>query len=279
METESVPVLEMDDAYTPVDGPHIAWEPRRFVSEILDVDGLQGVTPGALFYLREGRRTLAVAEAVGSRRALLDAADDAADGIAPWLPALRALADAVRLDRTAETLELHIGLLLYHWEASKDLDAPQDHYREELDRAYAYERLVRDVVPEQDQRTMRLPQAAEAHSQRLRGQATSRRVDAVIKMPDPRTATWPSLRWVGPYSREKHKDIKSRSEDVWYADLPLQLLRGWGALDTRAEWGEAERTARRDALVGWAVRWGLPKSTASEAAGVARTTIDRLLSR
>ncbi|MFZ4240862.1 hypothetical protein ACOZGD_37580 [Streptomyces murinus] len=281
MTVESLDVLELADDYTPSAEPHIAWERAR----LFDTIGAdtQRVVMGARLYLREGHRVLATAEIEGGRRTVVDIADDVSVEIVPWLPVMRHLADAVALERDAATLDFHTDQLLYHWETAQDMrpnitGANFRSYDEELNAAYHYEELVRAVVPREDQEAARLPQAAATHSERLRAEARTLRVRALLAMPDPRSAGLPDVPWTGPYSRTQQQDIKVPSPDTWYADLPHQLLMGWGSLDTKAYWPDSrERTDHRDALIRWAARRGLPKQDMSKASGLARTTIDRIL--
>ncbi|MFI5753185.1 hypothetical protein ACIBBE_47000 [Streptomyces sp. NPDC051644] len=278
METR-IPVMEIDDDYTSPADPHMAWSRRRFASAVPASTAMY-VEPGALVYLRDGGRTVATAELAGSYSYLVENTDDEADTIAAWLPTLRHLAGVIRLERMADTMEYHLAQLQGHWEAAEGgyvTGLTTDEVDEERDTAYSYEKLLRDVVPHDDQVAMRLPEATAAHAARLRDQATALRAAAVADMPDPRTGAHPGLRWVGPYSRQQQEKIRSRSEDTWYADLPLQLLRGYKA-SAGAPWDGPGETAGRDALVQWAVQWGLPKTAISTATGIARTTIDRLLS-
>lgn len=44
------------------------------------------------------------------------------------------------------------------------------------------------------------------------------------------------------------------------------------------KWPEAESIEIRDWLIRWAVKWRLPKNEIHRASGVARSTIDRILS-
>ncbi|MFJ5951337.1 hypothetical protein [Streptomyces noursei] len=280
MTVESLAVLEQDDAYTPPAEPHIAWEPCRFLD---DVDSqTQYQSRGARLYLREGRRVLATAEVEGSRRSVIDVADEVSLEIGPWLPAMRLLADAVALEREADTLDYQMRQLLHHWQAAQDMPvitaANYRVYDAQTDAAYRYEDLVRAIIPREDQVGARLPEAAATHSARLRERAAYLRTQAVVAMPDPRASDLPGVAWVGPYSDQQHREIRARSRDIWYADLPHQILMGWSGLDTAARWPADECVARRDALIRWAARRGLPKKALSDASGVARTTINRVLS-
>ncbi|TGG78493.1 hypothetical protein [Streptomyces albus] len=277
MTVEALEVLKRDDTYIPSDGPHIAWEPCQFID---DIDGYtQRQSRGARLYLRDGRRTLAVAEVEGTRSTVIDVADEVSSQIGPWLATMRHLADAVALEGEADTLDLNIGHLVYHWEASQDMFVTAANHRlydEEVSMAYRYEDLVRAVVPREDQRAHPLPEAAAMHSARLRQQAEGLRAQALLTAPDLREGPLPGVSWVGPYSRAKHKELRAFSESTWYADLPHQLLKGWKAADT-AVWSAEERTGRRNALIRWAAARGLPKKVMADASGIARTTIDRVL--
>ncbi|MEW1552316.1 hypothetical protein [Streptomyces tsukubensis] len=279
MTVEMLDVLELDDDYTPPPGPHIAWQQAQYFTTI-GIDDAQEVRTGGRLYLRDGRRVLATAEAEGDRRTVIDIADDAAAEIAPWLASMRHLADAVALDRDAQTIDFHAAQMLYSWQAAQDVYTAglDDIADDEISTAHHYEELLRAVVPRDDQEDVSLPQAAALHSERLRSRARALRVRALIDMPDRESADLPSVPWTGPYSKTQQQDIRDHSPNTWYADLPHQLLTGWGNLDTKAHWPSyEEQTGHRDALIRWAAGRGLPKQDMARATGLARTTIDRIL--
>ncbi|MEV6784765.1 hypothetical protein [Streptomyces sp. NPDC051098] len=112
---------------------------------------------------------------------------------------------------------------------------------------------MRTIIPREDQVGVRLPEAATTHSARLRQRAAHLRAQAATAMPDPRGESLPGVAWVGPYSDMQSRELRARSRNIWYADLPHQILMGWKGLDT-GQWPAGERTERRDALI----RWGHP---------------------
>jgi hypothetical protein len=282
---ETLSVHEWDDAYQPPAVAHLAWHQERFTwpSE-LTADATEYAN-GARLYLRTGTRTLATAQIHGERRALVDAVETAAVEMTGWVPAVTELASAVETDRVADVLTFNIDQMLYHWQTYKRdqphiTGATMDDITAERDQAYSYEALVREVVPRADQEAMPLPDATGRHVARLRERADEHRATAARVMPDPLTAVWPSDPWIGPYSRQQRERIVSAPSgtSTWEADLPHQILRGWARLNQGQRASRTE-AASRDAVLLWALRSGLSKSTAASASGVARTTVDRLLAQ
>lgn len=281
MVIESVAVLEMDDTYTPT-GLHVGWAPTRFIEPPTEPFGPQQVDPGAVLYLRDGTTTLATAQVTGSRRTLVDAAEDAADTAGPWLPVLRALVEARDAEHTVQVLETNLALMLDNWQAATDPAADPivtrsqaDAHHEQLEAAYACEALIRGLVPHEDQVETRLPEAVGTHTERLRTQGRMVRAQALRDMPAPDQPR-PVWHQVGPYRPTKMAEYDLRSGVDYYGDLPVQLLRGWGAVDL-SPLSPQEITARRNYLVQWAIKRGAKKTQVADASGIARSTIDRLL--
>lgn len=283
---ETLSVHEWDDAYRLPAVAHLAWHQERFTWPSERTADATEYADGARLYLRAGTRTLATAQIYGERRALADAAETAADEMVAWIPAITELASAVETSRSADVLAFNIDQMLYHWQTYKQ-SQPRitgenvDDITAERDHAHSYEALVREVVPRADQEAMPLPDATARHIARLRERADEHRATAARIMPDPLTAVWPSDPWIGPYSRQQRERIVSapNGTSTWEADLPHQILRGWARLNQGQRGASRADAASRDAVLLWALRSGLSKSTAASASGVARTTVDRLLAQ
>lgn len=277
MEAE-IPALEYDDDYRPLGAPHITWRMTQFATTV-DIN-TQYVATGAVLALREGRRTLSTVDIEGSRYTVRSEADEVSMTIGLWVPVLRLLADAVGLDRDADSLKHNAGQFQLHWQTAQGRyvnAATVDAHKEDVKTAYAYEDLIRSTVPLDSVDELGPAEAALRHVDLLQKEAKDLRARAVVEMPHPDVCPLPGLSWIGPYSNLKRRDIWNQSEAVWYADLPHQLLAGWRVLGAGGEWLEEERIFRRDSLVRSALRRGLPKMAIAKASGLSRSTIDRIV--
>ncbi|MEV3895360.1 hypothetical protein [Streptomyces anulatus] len=279
----SLDVELWDDDYEPAAGLHVTYKTGLLTTTVGADQWLQ--QPGYTVHLREGNVTLAKTELLGSPRDARDTADDISLDTSPdhaWIPTLRTLSNALRADHHADAVARTLSPMLVWRYGDVDPDSKYTSYDEsdrfEQDAARSAKAILIRHVPADLQAALPLIQAAQEHIGRLRVHAAELRATAVREMPDPATTSRPQ-RWIADYTRQEAQEIKDLDPThplrPWLADLPHRLLRGWKDLSQPEK--EAIGTARRDALVTWALEWDLPKTAASRASGIARTTIDRII--
>ncbi|MCT6782275.1 hypothetical protein LXH09_37265 [Streptomyces sp. CS7] len=279
----SLDVERWDEDYEPAAGLHITYKTGVFTTAVEADQWLQ--QPGYTVHLREGAVVLAKVELLGSAWDARATADEISLDTSPdhaWLPTLRTLSRALRTDHHANAFDRDLGQLLSWRYGTEDPDGQytsyDEHDRFEQDAARSAKARLTRHVPAGLQAELPLTKATETHIGHLRARATELRATAVREMPNPATTPRPQ-QWIADYTPLEARQIKALDPlnplRPWLADLPHRLLRCWKDLPPQEK--EAIGTGRRDALVRWAQEWDLPKTAASRASGLARTTIDRIL--
>ncbi|MEV2262694.1 hypothetical protein AB0J13_29010 [Streptomyces anulatus] len=279
----SLDVERWDEDYEPTPGLHITYKTGTFTTAVGADQWLQ--QPGYTVHLREGGVVLAKTELLGSPWDARDTADEISLDTSPdhaWIPTLRTLSHALRATHHADAFTRTLNPMLVWRYGDIDPDSTYTSYDEtdrfEQDAARSAKAVLIRHVPAGLQADLPLIQAAQTHIGSLRTRAAELRATAVQEMPDPATTPRPQ-HWIADYTRLEAQEIKDLDPahplGPWLADLPHRLLRGWR--DLLPDEKEAISTGHRDALVTWALEWGLPKTVVSRASGLARTTIDRII--
>lgn len=210
---------------------------------------------GAQSFLLDGRHVIAVHELPCLYSRTADVQEDAAREIAPWVPVIRHLAAARRLDERRWRL-----VWLVEEEERYNTQEERDEWKEQI-RSFATEPDLARPSDWPDWKRMEGEELADVITDRLSREARQARENAAARLPQ-------VDRDIPPLPGEWRTPGPSGLSDDWVHQVLPFLVSAWQ--------GDPEGGGR-DQLIYWAHRSDVSVAELHRASGISRATINRIL--